>query len=95
MYMLPFFFTYMFLMNGGSLVWSESLLIALVVLFHFDTRVAALLYVAGTSLACAAYAASAEGAQQLPPELQLYDQPHAGGAADAFHREGGFAAVFI
>lgn len=71
MYMLPFFFTYMFLMNGGSLVWSESLLIALVVLFHFDTRVAALLYVAGTSLACAAYAASADAAtaQLLSPAV--------------------------
>jgi two-component system CAI-1 autoinducer sensor kinase/phosphatase CqsS len=35
-YMLPFFFSYMFLMNHGSAVWGESLLVALILLFHFD-----------------------------------------------------------
>jgi len=35
-YVLPFFFSFMFLMNHSSAVWGESLLVALVVLFHFS-----------------------------------------------------------
>ncbi|MET0264047.1 MAG: HAMP domain-containing sensor histidine kinase [Duganella sp.] len=73
-YIFPFFFTFMFLMNHASGVWSESLLIGLIILFHFDTSVALKAYLIGTSLACAAAAAMGEGAiinsrqtlQQLP-----------------------------
>jgi two-component system CAI-1 autoinducer sensor kinase/phosphatase CqsS len=73
-YILPFFFTFMFLMNHASGVWSESLLIALVVLFHFDTALAMRAYLYGTVLACLAAAALGESAvmfskqvlQQLP-----------------------------
>ncbi|MET0320670.1 MAG: HAMP domain-containing sensor histidine kinase [Duganella sp.] len=73
-YIFPFFFTYMFLMNHASGVWSESLLIGLVVLFHFDTSVALKAYVIGTALAVAAATVMGEGAiatsrqalQQLP-----------------------------
>jgi len=36
-YMLPFFFCYMFLMNHGSPAWSQSLIVALIVLFHFES----------------------------------------------------------
>lgn len=50
-YVLPFFFTFMYLMNEGSSVWSESLLIALILLFHFDTTLAFLAYITGTGLA--------------------------------------------
>jgi two-component system CAI-1 autoinducer sensor kinase/phosphatase CqsS len=50
-YVLPFFFTFMYLMNEGSSVWSESLLIALILLFHFDVTLAFLSYVVGTGLA--------------------------------------------
>lgn len=55
-YVLPFFFTFMFLMNEGSPVWSESLLIALILLFHFDTMLALLSYLVGTALAYLIYA---------------------------------------
>jgi len=73
-YIFPFFFTFMFLMNHASGVWSESLLIGLVVLFHFDTGLALRAYVIGTALACLAVAALGEGGavvskqalQQLP-----------------------------
>lgn len=73
-YIFPFFFTFMFLMNHASGVWSESLLIGLIVLFHFDTSVALKAYLVGTGLAWAAAAAMGEGAiitsrqalQQLP-----------------------------
>ncbi|MEO6917685.1 MAG: HAMP domain-containing sensor histidine kinase [Collimonas sp.] len=54
-YGLPFFFTFMFLMNNGSPVWSESLLIALIILFYFDTTVAFLAYVVGSGLAVLVY----------------------------------------
>jgi two-component system CAI-1 autoinducer sensor kinase/phosphatase CqsS len=73
-YIFPFFFTFMFLMNHASGVWSESLLIGLVVLFHFDTGLALRAYLIGTTLAWLAVAALGEGAsvvskqalQQLP-----------------------------
>ncbi|MQA20896.1 sensor histidine kinase [Rugamonas rivuli] len=70
-YIFPFFFTFMFLMNHASGVWSESLLIGLVVLFHFDTSLAITAYLAGTTAACVAAAALGEGAMLLsPPVLQ-------------------------
>ena len=70
-YVFPFFFTYMFLMNHASGVWSESLLIGLVVLFHFDTGLACKAYVIGTVLACLAATALGEGATLLGrPVLQ-------------------------
>jgi len=73
-YVLPFFFTYMFLMNHASGVWGESLLIALVLLFHFETALAMQAYLAGTLAACLAAIAmgetatlsSKEALQQLP-----------------------------
>jgi two-component system, CAI-1 autoinducer sensor kinase/phosphatase CqsS len=73
-YIFSFFFSYMFLMNHASGVWSESLLIALVVLFHFDTGLACRAYVIGTVAACVAVIVPGHGAllltryvlQQLP-----------------------------
>ncbi|MBV7536939.1 HAMP domain-containing histidine kinase [Duganella sp. sic0402] len=73
-YIFPFFFTFMFLMNHASGVWSESLLIGLVVLFHFDTGLALRAYAIGTVLACVAATAMGNGQllfsqevlQQLP-----------------------------
>ena len=60
-YIFPFFFTFMFLMNRASGVWDESLLIGLVVLFHFDTGLALRAYAIGTALACAAAVALGAG----------------------------------
>ena len=64
-YIFPFFFTFMFLMNHASGVWSESLLIGLVVLFHFDTGLALKAYAAGTTLAIAAVVGLGDGATLL------------------------------
>jgi len=70
-YIFPFFFTFMFVMNHASGVWGESLLIGLVVLFHFDTSLAVTAYLAGTAAACAAATALGEGATLLSrPVLQ-------------------------
>lgn len=55
-YVLPFFFTYMFLMNHGAAVWGESLLVALIALFHFSLRWALASWGCGTLLACALFA---------------------------------------
>ncbi len=53
-YTLPFFFTFMCLMNHATPVWTESLLISLIVLFHFDMAIATLAYVIGSAGACVA-----------------------------------------
>jgi two-component system, CAI-1 autoinducer sensor kinase/phosphatase CqsS len=66
-YIFSFFFSYMFLMNHASGVWSESLLIALVVLFHFDTGLACRAYVIGTVAACLAVAVPGHGQLLLSP----------------------------
>ena len=50
-YFAPFFFTFMYLMNSGSLVWSQSLLIAVIALFHFEGRLTTSSFVIGTALA--------------------------------------------
>jgi two-component system CAI-1 autoinducer sensor kinase/phosphatase CqsS len=56
-YTLPFFFTFMFLMNSGAAVWSQSLLVALVILLHFDGKFAAGSFTIGTLCAYLAYVA--------------------------------------
>ena len=66
---LPFFFTYMFLMNHASVLWAHSLLVALIVLFHFDARIAMLAYLSGTLLACLAFAVRGDPADMLSREV--------------------------
>ena len=71
---LPFQFTFMYLMNHGSAVWSQSLLIALIVLFQFNALWALASTLAGATLACAlfgvlgdpAFLLSRVVAEQLP-----------------------------
>lgn len=55
-FVLPFQFTFLYLMNHGSMVWTQSLLISLIVLFHFPPRWAAISFVCGTAAACALFA---------------------------------------
>ncbi|OYO30495.1 sensor histidine kinase [Janthinobacterium sp. PC23-8] len=68
-YVLPFFFTFMFVMNHASPIWSESLLIGLVVLFHFETGLACRAYLTGTIAACLAVILEGEGAFLLRSEM--------------------------
>ena len=68
-YIFPFFFTFMFLMNQGSSVWAESLLIGLIVLFHFETGLACLAYAIGTVLAAVGAALAGEAAILLSPQV--------------------------
>jgi signal transduction histidine kinase len=50
----------MFLMNHGSTVWSQSLLIAVFMLFHLETKLALLLSLIGASCAYAAYVVASD-----------------------------------
>ncbi len=55
-YVLPFQFTFLYLMNHASPVWSQSLLVALIVLFHFATLWALASFGVGVLAACALFA---------------------------------------
>jgi two-component system CAI-1 autoinducer sensor kinase/phosphatase CqsS len=68
-YVLPFLFTFMFLMNDGSIVWSQSLLVAVTVLFHFPTLWAGAAYLVGVVAACAAFALVGDAAVLATPRV--------------------------
>jgi two-component system CAI-1 autoinducer sensor kinase/phosphatase CqsS len=68
-YVLPFFFSYMFLMNRASAVWGESLLVALIVLFQFDGWWALASWICGTLLAAALYALHGDPAFLVDPAV--------------------------
>jgi two-component system CAI-1 autoinducer sensor kinase/phosphatase CqsS len=61
-YVLPFFFTFMFLKNYGATVWGESLLVALIVLFQFDSLWALASWACGTAIAGIAFALAGDPA---------------------------------
>jgi two-component system CAI-1 autoinducer sensor kinase/phosphatase CqsS len=50
-YSLPFLFCFMYLMNHGSPVWSQSMLVALILLYHFDIGWATVSLTLGSALA--------------------------------------------
>jgi two-component system CAI-1 autoinducer sensor kinase/phosphatase CqsS len=68
-YVLPFQFTFLYLMNHGSSVWGQSLLIALIVLFHFSTLWALASCALGVMLACLLFAVLGEPAFMLSAEV--------------------------
>jgi two-component system CAI-1 autoinducer sensor kinase/phosphatase CqsS len=68
-YIFPFFFTFMFLMNHASPVWTQSLLVGLIILFHFDMATASLAYLIGTPLACIVAMLAGEGRTLLSREV--------------------------
>jgi two-component system CAI-1 autoinducer sensor kinase/phosphatase CqsS len=61
-YVLPFQFAFLYLMNHGSEIWGQSLLIALIVLFHFQFAWALLSCTVGVLCACALFAAIGDAA---------------------------------
>lgn len=60
-YALPFFFSFMFFMNNASSVWSQSLLIAIFLLFNLEGKIAALSLAVGTALAYLTYGLTTGG----------------------------------
>lgn len=55
-YVLPFFFTFMYLMNHGAPVWAQTMLIGVIVLFHFPLGWALCSCISGVSVACLLFA---------------------------------------
>ncbi|MBB3225056.1 sensor histidine kinase [Pseudoduganella umbonata] len=51
-FVLPFFGSYMFMMNGASSAWTQCLTVMIVGLFHFPTGLALRCYAGGIALAC-------------------------------------------
>jgi len=71
-YSLPFFMSYMFLMNHANATWTQALLVALIGLFHFPVRMALRAYAIGTAAAILLALAEGERAVLLSqPVLQL------------------------
>jgi two-component system CAI-1 autoinducer sensor kinase/phosphatase CqsS len=71
-YELPFFCTFMFLMNRANATWSQVVLVMLVALFHFDFRVALRIGAVGIAAAVLLVAALGAGGVLLAaPVLQL------------------------
>jgi two-component system CAI-1 autoinducer sensor kinase/phosphatase CqsS len=68
-YVLPFQFTFLYLMNHASLVWSQSLLVALIVLFHFSTLWALASFGAGVAAACTLFALCGDPAFLLSTQV--------------------------
>lgn len=75
-YVLPFFFTFMYLMNHGAPVWAQTVLIGVTVLFHFPARWAAASCVTGVAAACLLFAALDDPAfllsRKVLEQLPLY-----------------------
>lgn len=61
-YTLPFLFTFLYLMNHGSPVWSQSSLVALIILFHFNVRWALASSLVGSTIAAGAFAVIGDAA---------------------------------
>ncbi|HEY0064543.1 MAG TPA: HAMP domain-containing sensor histidine kinase [Telluria sp.] len=61
-YVLPFQFVFLYLMNHGSEIWGQSLLIALIVLFHFPFVFALASFGVGALLACILFAVVGDSA---------------------------------
>jgi len=56
LYGLPFFFSFMFLMNGGSAIWAESTLVAIFMMVLLLDWISMIVHsIAGFALACLAY----------------------------------------
>ena len=55
-YVLPFFFTFMYLMNHGAPVWAQTMLIGVTVLFHFPACWALCSFAIGVGCACLLFA---------------------------------------
>ncbi|AVR98190.1 sensor histidine kinase [Pseudoduganella armeniaca] len=66
-FQLPFFSTYMFLMNDAAAAWAQWLTVATVALFHFPTQLAVRAYASGTLLACACVLLHGRGHAILTP----------------------------
>ena len=68
-FVLPFQFGFLYLMNHGSAVWSESLMVAVIVLFHFELSWAVGSYAIGMLSAVLAFSFVGDAAFLLSPTV--------------------------
>lgn len=71
-FVLPFQFTFLYLMNHGNSVWAQSLLIALLVLFHFPTLWALASFAVGVTLAGMVFAVVSDPALMLTHDVLMH-----------------------
>lgn len=70
---LPFLFAYMYLMNGANLVWSESLLGSVIIVYHFGVIFATCSLLVGGTLAVLFYGLN-EAPFALGAQAHLWEQ---------------------
>lgn len=72
---MPFAFLFLYLENHGSLVWAESVIIAVVVLFHFSTAFAMISLLAGGAGAFALFVVAGNAFGGIPWQPLLLQLP--------------------
>ncbi len=72
---LPFAFVFLYLENAGTTVWAESLLIAVVILFHFSTAFALFSLVTGAAAAMALFLLVGKAVEGFPWHALLEQVP--------------------
>ncbi|WP_197325871.1 sensor histidine kinase [Ralstonia solanacearum] len=72
---LPFALVFLYLENAGATVWAESLLVAIVILFHFRTAFAVFSLVTGATAATALFLLTGGAAEGFPWHALLEQVP--------------------
>jgi two-component system CAI-1 autoinducer sensor kinase/phosphatase CqsS len=72
---LPFAFIFFYLENGGSMVWAESVIIAVVILYHFNTAFATIALFLGAAAAIALFVLAGNSMGGIPWEPILLQLP--------------------
>ncbi|AOZ02515.1 two-component sensor histidine kinase [Cupriavidus sp. USMAHM13] len=72
---LPFAFVFFYLENAGALAWAESVLIAVVILYHFSTAFATISLLSGTAAAVAVFLLGGNSMASIPWDAVLLQLP--------------------
>lgn len=72
---MPFAFIFLYLENQASLVWAESVIIAVVVLYHFSAAFATISLLSGAAAAFALFAVAGNSVAGIPWESLLLQLP--------------------
>jgi len=72
---LPFAFVFFYLENAGALAWAESVLIAVVILYHFSTAFATISLISGTAAAVALFLLGGNSMAIIPWDAVLLQLP--------------------
>jgi len=72
---MPFAFIFLYLENGGSMAWAESVIIAVVILYHFNTAFATISLLSGAAAAVALFVLAGNSMGGIPWEPVLLQLP--------------------